>query len=141
MIWFWIFDLWYEIYCYVSPTYWIFDLWYEIYCYVSPTYWIFDLWYEIYCYVSPTYWIFDLWIQKISYPNFGLRNSGKKFICIMCTDFLDFVATKSNFISSYWLQIRIYIVFIISSKTKLTWYSEQTHGHVQAKIQQACIAN
>ena len=31
------------------------------------------------------------------HPNFGLQNSGeKKFLCIICTDFLEFVEAKLN---------------------------------------------
>ena len=55
-------------------------------------------------------------------PNIGLQNVGKKFLCIIQADFLEFVSAKFNlkltvvqlFASSYWLKIRIYIVYIMS---------------------------
>ncbi len=67
-------------------------------------------------------------------PNFGLRDSRKKkeydntnwhFLCIIRTNvfflFLEFVAVKFNlnlvfvqlFITSHWLKIRIYIIYIV----------------------------
>ena len=68
----------------------------------------------------------------------------KKFSCIICTDLLEFVAGKLNlnlkffhlFISSSWLEIRIYIVY-----TNFTLYFEQIHGHVHTKKQLACGEN
>ena len=53
--------------------------------------------------------------------NFGIWNSGKNILCILCTDFLEFVAAKFNlelafvqfFNSSYWLQWKIYIIYFM----------------------------
>ena len=30
------------------------------------------------------------------HPNFGLQNSGEKFLFMICTDFLEFVVAKFN---------------------------------------------
>ena len=68
------------------------------------------------------------------------KKKKKHILYIICINFLEFVAAKSN-ICSYRLKSKNpYSLLMFRNKTFM-WYLEQLHRHVSTKMQQACDKN
>ena len=76
------------------------------------------------------------------HPNLGQQNLGK----IILAEILVFAAAKFNpnwafvqlFIALNWLEVKIYIVYIMFWSTKFTYYLGERHEYVYTKIKQTC---